>query len=187
MNAIFTIIHSSSWVEKAVQSVGRFSIGIEAGLHGCYALRFSSFHFLSIFHQEPNASLEKKCGGLAFLASDLTGALLWFGKIGHLYGSKILQVLPLNPITVSLRGISYAFYGVHACKELKKDIKNRQAWIDLAASVAQVALAVLILAAIPHAPVIYGFTAVAYALTTASVGHFLIQQFIQARRNRQKP
>lgn len=173
-------------LEKAMHSLGRFSIGIEAGLHGCYALRFSSFHLFSVFHPDSKASLEKKCGGLAFLASDLTGALLWFGKIGHLHGAKILQVLPLNALTISLRGISYAFYGVHACKELKNDIRNKQAWIDLAASVAQVALAVIMLVGITSLPVLYGFTAVAYALTAGSLGFFVINYLIQLKRNRQK-
>lgn len=180
-------IYASGWIEKAFQSVGRFSIGIEAGLHGCYALRFSSFHFFSLFHPEPSASIEKKCGGLAFLASDLTGALLWFGKIGHLKGLKILQLLPLNPLTIGLRGISYVFYGIHACKELKKDIRNRQAWIDVAASVAQVTLAALLLVGITCTPVVYGFTAIAYGLTAASVGHYVITSLIQWKKRRRAP
>lgn len=172
--------------EKAAQSVGRFSIGIEAGLQGCYALRFSSFHFLSVFHPHPQQTFEQKCGALCFLASDLTGALLWFSKIGHLYGKKILQLLPLNPLTSALRGVSYAFYGIHACKELKKDLRNRQAWFDLAASVAQVALAVIVLVAAQYATVILGLTAVAYSLTALSVGHFAITLLIKIKKARDK-
>lgn len=179
-------MHAASFIEKAMQSAGRFSIGIEAGLHGCYALRFSSFHFLTVFHPDKTSALEKKCGALTFLASDLSGALLWFSRIGHLYGKKILQLLPLSPLTVALRGISYAFYGVHACKELKKDIRNKQAWMDLAASVSQLALAVIVLIGTQYASVIYGLTAVAYALTTLSIGHFMIASIIKAKKERDK-
>jgi cation transport ATPase len=179
-------MQAASLIEKAMQSAGRFSIGIEAGLHGCYALRFSSFHFLSAFHPHPTSTIEQKCGALAFLASDLTGALLWFSRIGHLYGKKILQLLPLSPLTVVLRGVSYAFYGVHACKELKKDIRNRQAWFDLAASVAQVALAVFVIFAAKYAAVILGFTALAYSLTAVSIGHFLIDYLIKERKRRRE-
>ncbi len=179
-------------VENIFYSIHRFDLDFSGLLHGCYAIRIPVFHLENIVHDLRKKPFLDIAGDGLFILSDVIGALDWLKRLKLLNWIKITDLMkkvplfrPLAEISLSrilggVRGVAYLFYGLHSIKKLAYDRveggERRQAIIDLVCAVAQVALAILVVAGVTLNPVILPLSAGAFILSCISIGHYTFRK-----------
>lgn len=175
--------------ENLFKSISRRGLTIQLFLHGCYAMRIPMFYLERYVHDQPRKSVLERFSDGFFVASDVVGAVNFFktfpilqlGKLAAKIGKgsfvQILKRLPLPPIVSAFRGMAFLCYGAFSVKKLidqnSTRAEKRQACIDIASAVAEIAFAILIVAGCAFPPIMIPLSILAFSLMALSIGHSL--------------
>jgi hypothetical protein len=176
--------------ENIFKMVSRRGLTIELILHGCYAMRIPMFYLERYVHDQPRKSILERFSDGFFVASDVVGAVNFFkkfpilqlGKLAAKVGKgpfgQMLKRIPLPPILSAFRGMAFLCYGAYSVKKLSNPLstkaEKRQACIDIASAIAEIAFAILIVAGCTFMPLMLPLSALAFSLMAISIGHSIM-------------
>lgn len=141
-------------------------------------------YFVKKAYKDPATNKVKKfefTKNLSLLTAGVGGAILWFHELKWIdFGKNAAKIGKIGGQVVGgIAGFAYLVQGAHAIHTLcrSKDAKERkQAWIDLAWSVAEVGLRVLVVAAISNIPALVILGVLAGALGVTSFLHHQLKK-----------
>ena len=182
--------------ENLFKLISKRGLTIQLMLHGCYAMRIPMFYLERYVHDQPRKSILERFSDGFFVASDVVGAVNFFKtfpvlqlgklaeKIGHSAIGQLIKRIPLPPILSAFRGMAFLCYGAFSVRKLfdpySTKTEKRQACIDIASAIAEVAFAILVVAGCTFTPLMLPLGAIAFSLMAISIGHSVIM----AIRNR---
>lgn len=193
-------------VEKGIQIAENLfknfmwrGLNLQMVLHGCYAMRIPVFYLERYIHDQKKKTVLEMFSDGFFVASDLAGAANFFSKytFRHLGKSavkflngplgKILKKIPFPPVLSAFRGLGHLCYGAYSFKRLfdpaTSKADKRQACIDIACTIAEVAYSILFLAGCSFAPLMISLSVIALTLMVVSVAHSI---FVSIRKSRER-